>query len=273
MQHLFKWNQRKAWEKTMFKLLADDLDDAVLARVKQINPRYLLDDDFAWLNDSVTEIKGGQKDIPALLAAKLASTYQGIIAFHGCRPTSLEFYRKHGLLPSDTEAIRQQARKLFGDIEAVNSAIADIGGHYVSHNRGTIWLCLTKETFFLNGHDHYLLTGSEYFSAIANRIGQSQKLRAIGTPTIIECVVVSSQLPEDYWHSMGRHMLEDWFARFLRPNDRRPICTSCVNVTTPIPTERIIQFHQFKEVKHGYSWRDPLTGKKCVGERIRLSPL
>jgi hypothetical protein len=155
----------------MFSLLKHELDNAVLAQVRRTNPRYLLDNKFDWLDSAVASVKGRKKRIHSLLASRLANHYSDVVAFHGCRPTSLESYRLEGLKPSDTESIRSQARSLFGENEALAKAIGDLGGAYESHNRGNIWLCITKESF-LKEHAHFLSRGCEYLAALANRVGQ-----------------------------------------------------------------------------------------------------
>jgi hypothetical protein len=270
-QKNFKWSRRQTWARTMLKLLADKLNDAVLTEIQKRNPLYLRDDRFAWLNESVATIHNiPLEDIPDLLGARLSEFYHGVVAFHGCRPASLAGYENNGLMPSDTEALRAYALELFSGTQVVAEAIADIGGSYVGHNRGRIWLCLTKEAFFLNGHDGYLRHGSEFLSAIANRVNQQDKLRAIGVPTIIECVLRKAQMPEDFWPGLSRAMIEDWFTRFLRPEESQRACTYCVDVRTQIPPDHIIEFHQYDEVKSAYSWCHLQTGEKLKGESIKF---
>lgn len=252
-QKVFKWNRKQTWGRTTLQLLADKFNDAVFAEIRRRNPLYLRDDKFAWLNESVAIARNSPvADIPDLLGTRLSQFYHGVVAFHGCRPTSLESYEKDGLRPSDTDALRVYARQLFGNTPDVDEAIASIGGSYVGHNRGRVWLCLTKEAFLLNGHDGYLRHGSEYVSAIANRLNQQEKLRTMGTPTVIECVLTKAQLPEDFWGGLSRAMIEDWFTRFLRPEEPKHLCTYCVDIRTPIPPSSIVKFHQFKEVKRTY---------------------
>jgi len=250
------------------------LDGAVLAEIRRRDPENLLDDDFSWLNESVVTIKGSvQEDIPARFAIRLAEFYDGVVAFHGCRPLSLDSYKINGLKPSDTEAIRLQAKELFGDTAALHKAILDVGPNYENHNRGVVWMCLAKESF-LRGrqHDGYLLHGSEYLAAIAHRIGQTDKLRNLGVPTIIECFVCRSQLPPGFWLSLSRTLIEDWFARYLWPDRKRPVNTSCINVKTTIPAHRILKCHQFDEIRRLYWWGDFQTGERKKAEAVHFRP-
>jgi hypothetical protein len=268
---IFKWAQRSEWSKVMFSLLADELDNAVLAEVQRRNPQYLLENKFGWLDDAVASVKGRRQHIHSLLASRIGAYYDDVVAFHGCRPVSLETYRLEGLKPSNTEAIRRQARLLFGDSEALARAIADLGGAYESHNHGNIWLCITKESF-LKQHDSFLLRGCEYLSGLANRVEKGDLLSRRGIPTIVECLIPASQISERFWDGLSHHFIEDWFSRFLRPREIRPICTFCLTVSTTIPPERI-KFHQFMEKRHRYSWEDFNTGERQTGEYIKFSPL
>lgn len=274
MHRIFKWNRRGEWSKSIFTLLADKLDDAVLKKISSRSPRYLRDDHFAWLNESVASVKEScVEDIPSLLATRLKAHYAAVIAFHGCRPLSLGPYRTHGLKPSDTEGLRQLARSIFGDTPALADVVAGIGRDYEAHNHGTLWLGLTKEPFLQRPHEGFLLHGSEYLALLADRLGQGEWVRHNGIPTIVECLVLTREVPEDFWLSLSKTLLEDWFSEFLRLRERRPLCTMCLNVASPIPPERIVRFHQFRQLHHTYSWTEVTTGMKQIGEMIKFSYL
>jgi hypothetical protein len=256
----------------IFALLGEKLDQGVLAEIKRRRPRHLRDDNFAWLNESVVSVKGGQVEhIPAVLGTRLSEYYDALVAFHGCRPISLESYQQKGLKPSDTEAIRNQARELFGNTPELDAAIRSLQGAYENHNRGVTWLCITKESFLQRHHEGFLLHGCEYLAALANRIDREEMLRNRGIPTIIECVIKASELPGDFWVSLSTQMIEDWFSEFLCLRENRPVCTLCLSIKTTILPEQIIRFHQFKEVRHPYSWLE--SGKRMTSEAIKFSYL
>jgi hypothetical protein len=255
----------------MFALLSDKLNQIVLTEVRRRNPQYLRDDRFAWLNESVVIGNGGTLEhIPWILARRLSAYYDEVVAFHGCRPVSLESYQFDGLKPSNTESLRHQARELFGDTGELEKAIADLQGGYESHNHGKIWLCITKKSFLCSHHDHFLLNGSEYLSGIATRVRGDDIVRNIGTPTIIECAVPVTGLKWEFWAALSDHIIEDWFSRFLRPHEKRPLCTLCVNITETIPPEKILKFHRFREVRHRHTWRDE-HGRQMHGESVKLA--
>jgi hypothetical protein len=274
-KRVFKWCRKKAWGDTMLKLLADKLDQNVLDEIRRRNPPHLRDDGLACLNESVAKIKcSSSEDIPMLLAERIKEFYLQVIAFHGCRLVSLGPHLKNGLLPSNTESLREEAKSLFGDTPALRDAINELSGErYENHNQGKIWLCVCKESYFhRDGHQHYLLRGSEYLSAIADHVGQVDKLRTLGIPTIIECLVETPQLPPRFWSSISRSMIEDWLSRFLQPNEPRPISTLCTHVITAIPPKHC-KFLQFKEVNSRYSWRDFNTGELQSGTTMSFRPL
>ena len=270
---VFEWSQRKECERALRRLLADKLNDSVVAEVKRRNPRYLRDDKFAWLNESVACVNEQPlEDIPEVLGLRLSSYYSSVTAFHGSRPVSPADFLKHGLKPSDTEALQRRAVELFGDSEDVRNAILDIRGGYERSNNGGIWLCVTKEAF-LQIHDHYLREGSEYLAAIAGRIGQNAKLRAIGTPVIVECLVPNEFLDQEFWHSLSCDIIEDYFTKLLRPSAKRGVNTLCMRITQAIVPENILCIHEYFEHKRSHKWADPQTGAIQCAEDVIFRPL
>ena len=270
---VFKWNRRKGWERALWRLLADKLNDSVIAEVKQRNPRRPLDDDFAWLNEPVARAIGQPlEDIPQLLGSRLSSYYQFVIAFHGSRPVLPRDFLAYGLKPSDTAALQNRAIELFGDSEDLQKAIVELrDGNYERHNNRGVWLCMTKEAF-LQVHNHYLLEGSEYLAAIAGRLGQSAKLRAIGSPVIVECLVSNGFLDSKFWQNMSRYMIKDYFGRLLSPSEKRPVNTYCIRITETIPPGNMLRVHEFAENKRTHQRTDFQTGVKQCFEVTTLRP-
>jgi hypothetical protein len=86
-------------------------------------------------------------------------------------------------------------------------------------------------------HNHYLLNGSEYLANIAIRLGQLAKLRGIGKPMIVECLLPTSIIPQEFWHTLSRNMLEDYFTKLLHPTNDQKRRTSCVQIPQPITPE------------------------------------
>ena len=261
-----RWSQRHNWQFVFRHLLADKINEAVLAEARRINPHPLADDHFAWLNTVVASTtKQPSEDIPPLLAKRLSSHYQFIVAFHGTRSNSAADFLEHGIYLSDTKALELEAIRRFGDRDALQVIIAELRqSGYVEHNHGKIYLSLTKDVFLTGGEcDGYLLDGSEYFATIANRLPRSESLRNSGKPLIVECLMPTSSLSAEFWRGRSYEMLEDYFTRLLNPLEKRRIRPSYLIVTQPISAENILRVHEFIEVKRKFQGFNPVT---CLSE-------
>ncbi len=273
-KRVFNWSQRRAWERVFCHLLADKINEAVIAEARRINPRYLSDDYFAWLNTLVATVTHQSPvDIPTFLGTRLSSHYDFIVAFHGTKSDSAADFLTHGIRLSDRKILEQRALERFGDNNAVRNAIAELRqSGYEWHNHGKIYLSLTKAAC-VNEHSHYMLYGSEYLATIANRLGRSVELETVGKPLIVECLIPQVALDSEFWRGRSFALLEDYFTRLLRPSERRQVRTSCVVVTRPIPAENILRVHEFIEVKRKYRWDDICTGESQEAEEIILRSL
>jgi hypothetical protein len=187
---ILNWAQRSKWTPVFRSLLNDKLTDATVENLKQHAPTHIADDSFRWLNTAVAEItRQPYVDIPIILARRLENYYESIVAFHGTRSSSASDFLVRGIKLSDSKHLEQRAIEQFGDTNVVRNAILDLRqSGYESHNHGKVFLCLTKRAC-LHDHPHYMLEGSEYISAIANRIGRLVAAEPNEKPLIIECAV------------------------------------------------------------------------------------
>jgi len=244
--------------------LADKINEAVLAEARRINPHPLAEDHFAWLNSVVTTVtKQPSEGIPPLLAQRLSSHYQFIVAFHGTRSNSAADFLEHGIKLSDTNAIEEQAIQSFGDSKALESAKVELqsGYGYVERNHGKIHLSLTKNVFLMGGEcEGYLLDGSEYRAAIANRL---RRRELPPKPLIVECLIPTSMLTAEFWRERSYAMLEDYFERLLHPSEKRRVKPSYPNITQSIPAGSVLHVHEFIEVKRRFQGYNPVT---CLSE-------
>lgn len=273
---IFRWSQRHNWQLVFRHLLGDKINEAVLAEARRINPHLLTDDHFAWLNSAVATItKQSPVDIPLLLAKRLSSHYQFIVAFHGTRSNSAADFLEHGIYLSDTEALELEAIRRFGDNDTLQRIIAELRqSGYVEHNHGKIYLSLTKDVFLTGGEcDGYLLDGSEYFATIANRLRQNESLQNSGKPMIVECLVPTSMLTAEFWRERSYAMLEDYFERLLYPSEKRRVKPSYPNVTQSIPAGRVLRVHEFLEVERKVQRYNFETGLSEESVETILQPL
>ncbi|MGD0206592.1 MAG: hypothetical protein ABSC89_03155 [Verrucomicrobiota bacterium] len=242
---VFKWSRKSEWRKTFFDLMDDFADEQVLVETQKFEKARFSIEDISWLNEIISRIKGPQTDVQIRLAERLQKYYDFAIAFHGCRPSSVESYKKQGLRPSDTNELRRIATELFGDTPRLHESFQELQngyGGYESHNNGKIFFSLIKHTL-LNEWNGYLLNGSEFLAAIANRLNVTDKLIGYGKPVIVECLISREQLDFSFWKSIAAHEIEDVLNKILFPNAecKRRVSTGFY-ISSAIPPERL-KFH------------------------------
>lgn len=236
-KQVFKWSQRQNWKSVLRRLLADKINEAVIAEIRA-NPRHFADNGLRWLRS---------EDIPAILAERLSHHYGFIIGFHGTRSDSPADFLDHGIRLSDIKARNQSAVEHFGDSDAIQKAIIEC--HRCSQrDHGKIYVALTKDVF-LKIHPHYLYYGSENIYKIAQCLGRTAELAAKGKPFIVECLIPTNFLESElsFWRGRSYEMLEDYFKKVFRPSETWPVNPSNTKITQPIPAENILSVHEFSE--------------------------
>ncbi len=269
---VFKWSQRKSWERVFRNLLADKINDTVIAEIRRINWKCAAGDSFEWLNSVVAAFTKQPENVPAILAQRLADYYKFIIAFHGTRSNSPTSFIEHGIRLADIDALNLQAEEIFGKGDGLRNAISEL--HFCkSHDHGKIFLSLTKDAC-LKDHPHYMQHGSEHLAGIAIRLGQIAKLKARGKPLIVECLIPTSILESEsaFWRGRSYAMLEDFFTRLLH-SERRRLQPSCAVAVQPIHAGNILCVHEFTEIKRRFKWNDFYTNEVRHDEEILFRPL
>ncbi|MGO9000481.1 MAG: Shedu anti-phage system protein SduA domain-containing protein [Limisphaerales bacterium] len=89
----------------------------------------------------------------------------------------------------------------------------------------------------------YLLNGSEFLAAIANRLNAADKLIGYGKPVIVECLISREQLDFSFWKSIAAREIEEVLNKILFPNaEYKRRVSSGFHISTVIPPERL-KFH------------------------------
>lgn len=125
-----------------------------------------------------------------IVAAALHGHYDGMIAYHGCRPPDVSSYYRDGLRASANGELDTRAHAIFSCIPGVSAklidaAIAGLG----RRDEGRIFVCVDKRHLIAHAN-HYLIYGSERLQCIAAALGESahtclQALKRYGRPTVI----------------------------------------------------------------------------------------
>jgi hypothetical protein len=271
MQRIFKWSQRHRWERVCRDLLADVLNDAVIAEIRHNHPTSLSDDDFEWLNATVAKVnKHSPRDVPAILKARLPDFYDYVHAFHATRSESAQDFVNHGIKLSDTAVLRARAVERLGESEALIRAILELRqSGYEDHNHGKIYLSLTKDGC-LKDNRHCMDCGGEYLSRLVDHPEQTARLRSGGKPLVVECRIPASALDSEFWRGRSFAMLDDYLTRLVRPSERPKVKGSNVVIKQPISDDNILSVLEFIEVNRTIRWNDFLTGAPQQSELIEL---
>lgn len=239
--------------------MADLIDDQVLAELRNNPPRYFVSDNLSWLNNAVSKVRGiSLPDCGAVLTDRLATHFEFIRAFHGCRAVTTTSYQTKGIIACDPAALDQLAHELFGNRELIQQAIQELAKSdrnfsYREHNQGKVWFCLEAEelTEFCG---HYLLSGSEYLQSIASRIGDRDTLRQRGRATIIECDVPVADVPKDTLSELAGVILEMIAEKYcVRPYQPEILGFGfCIN--THLAPENIVKFHFPSQIPNPHNY-------------------
>jgi hypothetical protein len=272
-QRVFQWSQRHNWERVFLRLLADELNGAVITEIRRTHPECLSDDDFVWLNAAVAGVnKHAHRDIPALLTTRLSNYYESIVAFHATRSASARDFLDQGIQLSDTAALQARAVERLGESEELKQNIIEFRrSGYEEHNNGKIYLCLTKDGC-LKDNKYCMICGSEYLGRLADHPEQTAKLRSGGKPLVVECRVPASALDLEFWRGRSFAILDDYLTRLVRPLGRPKVKGSCVVLREAMSADNILRVHEFTEVTRTIRWNDCRTGAVQKSEFIALCP-
>lgn len=129
------------------------------------------------------------------------SDYTHIRAYHACRPIDVNSYKENGVHPFSREEALQEAIHKLSDERITPEKICeefDKLWEDIYHDTSPkVWLMLETEEL-LQQSTHYLLYGSEFLNALAMQLWCREKLRKVGTPTLVICDVPLEDI-SDVW--------------------------------------------------------------------------
>lgn len=192
----------------------------------------------------------------------LSTVYEGVLAYHGCRPTDVGSYYTAGLLRSNSAALDSRAHEIFssGEFpeltrEQVESAIASLG----PRDNGCIFAGLDRK-HVLAQCGHYLIYGSERLCAIAAALNDNgirdyrQILKRYGKPTLLHVALRWEQMAESDLQALARTTSEN-LAK-IRQQEKLPISFTAFEFYDPLPGLAILSH------EHPESIIDPLQGMR-----------
>ena len=146
------------------------------------------------------------------LARTLPRVYQGVLAYHACRPDNVGSYYTDGLRSPNSAALDVKAHEIFLSEEfpeitsaRLESAIAALG----PRDEGRIFACLDRH-HVLEHASHYLIYGSERMCAIAAALSDielrdyRQILKRHGRPTLLHVALDWERITESDLEALAR---------------------------------------------------------------------
>ena len=170
------------------------------------------------------------------------SSYTHIRAYHACRAEDEQIFRTQGLKPyTRNEALEVAIRKLKHNHVNRKAIESEFNTLWKSNTPTKVWLML--ETIeFLSTSTHYLIYGSEFLNALAMRLGCRDRLKGIGKPIIVECIVPIADVSSCWLSDLEQDIKN-------KNTENRSIAVSTV------APENIIEIHYpTGYVRDPYSW-------------------
>ncbi len=265
--NLIKWEAVRDWMPKIERHLPPRLRRDLLAHIQPNESAVPTVDSFCWLGSAENLVK----DAVEPLACRLSS-YE-VRTFHACRPMLPENYFKSGI-----RVLRQKKHmnELFrflqssgracslSALEAVASQVdADI-------DRGKAFTALDRRELTLGHSGHYLIWGSELWSAILLRLGGCacrDLLLNRGIPTLFEVDLPLSTWTPEQRIELARRLLQAWACGLKEPLRRVPLTDFTFVANTDIPASQISGHHHPSRIRFpnglGIGWyRNPF--RKCA---------
>jgi hypothetical protein len=183
----------------------------------------------------------------------LTEKFTHVAGYHGCRPKTRSTYKKFGVLPSNIKKLTQQARLLFEGIPGFDVALGDIGKDYQEHNKGKIGFLLSA-TWAMSENNEYS-KGSEFISAIANRLRSNAKTRfaRTGKRTWIKCAIPISWLDTKTDHPIKESYVSNVISGLIRlknwPEEKLDYFDQGFLLKKRIPPKNILGFISHKDLR------------------------
>ena len=170
------------------------------------------------------------------------SNYTHIRAYHACRAEDEQIFRVQGLKPySKKDALEIAIRKLEHEYVSKKAIETEFNTLWESNTPTKVWLML-ETTDFLSTSTHYLIYGSEFLNALAMRLGCRDRLKGIGKPIIVECIVPIADISSCWLSDLEQDIKN-------KNTENRSIAVSTV------APENIIEIHYpTGYVRDPYSW-------------------
>lgn len=185
------------------------------------------------------------------LAERLRESYDGVRAYHGCRPLTIDSYLLEGLkLANHTERTRQ-AVEFFTSArqDLTRAAVEKAADQQSGIDNQRVYACWDDRAL-LQYCGHYIIRGSEFLQGIAARLHCRDLLEQVGVPTIIDIDVPMSFISDGDLQGLACEMSQSGRARNV------PISDGAFTLRRPLPPSTIVRHRTVTDVI------DPVNGMR-----------
>jgi hypothetical protein len=232
---VFEWRSFRSWSLSIQRKIPALFD----ARMKELLVKSEAssgDASLQWLIDAARKVNGQLFNATDELIASFSSIYHAIRLYHGTRVEDPEIFRQTGIMLSNLDELNRRALELFGKTPQVCQAVKELrDSEYVKHNTGKIFVCLDPKACLK--YD-YCWLGSEYLRTVANRVGKSEILAAIGTPTVLSFNISLEDLGAETVGSIAGLAIGSIYKNWRKPGSNKYPIDFGFGLTNPIsPTQ------------------------------------
>lgn len=110
--------------------------------------------------------------------------YTHILAYHACRPVSIQSYLDNGIIPFTKQTAIADAIHKLGSRRSECSIINELEKEWKDscYETQRVWLAVNKDMFFQPDSDYYLIYGSELLNTLSVRLGCQRQLKKWAYP-------------------------------------------------------------------------------------------
>jgi hypothetical protein len=183
------------------------------------------------------------KELQYICEGLFRKRYTYVVAYHACRTTEPEQYRRLGLLTVTQERLEPKAREIFAGEEGLEEAISKEKSYFVGYG-GQVHMYMSAKFAAVD----YLEGGSLYLRKVAADLGAEERLEGRGKPVFVKCKLPLSwlQFSLSYWGEqrflycyVAALISECIFAK-VSPDDKYMYFNGTLAVVKDIPPENVL---------------------------------
>lgn len=203
------------------------------------------------------------------LARALMASFDGVAAYHGCRPEEIESYYRNGLWPSSSAALDARAKEIFCSNAAgiTPDEIDEITAKLGKRDQGRIYACI-DDRHMIAYSAHYLIYGSERLQCVAAALSTEWRdcmvlLKRYGKPTIFRIALPWEMVTESDFEDLARQVSSH--VSIVRKRRLVPETSFSFEFIQPLPAEFVLSHEHPKTVVDPHDRMKPYSYGAATG--------